>query len=798
MLIGILCSWPDPVIAQGGYKTPTKEILDLLTVPASSRASISPRRDVVLFYSPVLYAPLSTVQRPFLGLAGVRIDVGSNGLHNPVQFENLVLEEAGGGPQKPVILPWGLSVSQPFWAPDGQHLAFTHSTDSATELWVADAHSGTARVIGGLKLNGILGDPCEWLPGRGSLLCRIVPKDRGPVPQTQMPPSPHIEEGTGKGTVQPTYQDLLKDAHDADLFEYYATSQICIVDITKNTISTIGKPAIFHSAVSAPDGKYILVEKIHRPYSYMVRENDFPRAIEIWDRAGRVAYHLADLPLEDSLPVGGVSSGPREAGWVAFDPATLVWTEALDGGNPKNKVPERDRLMWLKAPFKEAPQELTRTENRLAGLYWGQAGNLALLLELDRERMRWRSWFLNPANPNDKRMGWDLNVQDRYHQPGEPLMCKLESNHDAICEDSHFIFFVGPGYSPQGACPFLDKFDLTTLQATREFRCDSNSYEPVAGLLSSDGLTFLTRRETPTDPPNYYVHGANGLVKQLTSFSDPAPSLRMIDKKLVTYKRRDGVELSMSVYLPPDYKPGERRPAVLWAYPLEFTDASLASQTLAAPNRFTTITGISELFFALHGYVVLDDVSMPVVGTPEKANDTFVDQIAENAQAAVDKASEMAFIDPDRIGVGGASYGAFMTANLLAHTQLFKAGVALSGAYDRTLTPFGFQHERRTLWEARETYFNISPIIYADKIKVPLLLVHGEADNNPGTLPIQSEMMYRAIRGNGGTARLVLLPGEGHGYSARESVAHALYEMMAWFDKYVKNAPHNSISVPSF
>lgn len=129
-----------------------------------------------------------------------------------------------------------------------------------------------------------------------------------------------------------------------------------------------------------------------------------------------------------------------------------------------------------------------------------------------------------------------------------------------------------------------------------------------------------------------------------------------------------------------------------------------------------------------------------------------------------------------------------MTANLLAHSDLFRAGIARSGAYNRTLTPFGFQSERRTFWEAPEMYAKVSPFWYADKIKEPILLIHGEADNNQGTFPIQSERMFAAIRGNGGTARLVMLPLEAHGYAAKESTEHTLFEMVQWFDKWVKNA----------
>ena len=191
----------------------------------------------------------------------------------------------------------------------------------------------------------------------------------------------------------------------------------------------------------------------------------------------------------------------------------------------------------------------------------------------------------------------------------------------------------------------------------------------------------------------------------------------------------------------------------------------------------------------LNGYAVLDNAAMPIVGDPRTVNDHFVEQVVMDAKAAVEKAVAMGVTDPARVGVGGHSYGAFMTANLLCHTDLFAAGIARSGAYNRTLTPFGFQSESRTLWQAPDMYFKVSPFLSADKIKGALLLIHGEADNNPGTFPVQSERMYQAVRGNSGTVRYVSLPYESHGYEARESVGHTLYEMITWFDKYVKNAP---------
>ncbi|MCS6861560.1 MAG: prolyl oligopeptidase family serine peptidase, partial [Abditibacteriales bacterium] len=499
---------------------------------------------------------------------------------------------------------------------------------------------------------------------------------------------------------------------------------------------------------------------------------------------------VASLPLAENVPIDGVPTGPRSVHWRPTEPATLVWVEALDDGDPRKKVPHRDRVLMWKAPFEGQPTELTKTQHRYSGIIWGEKG-LALLREFDRDRRWSRTFLINADNPSQSpRLVWDLSSQERYNNPGAPVMRPLPNGQSVMWQHGNHIFLSGQGATPQGDRPFLDRFDLTTLKSERIFRCDENSYESVVALVADDGSRFITRYETPNDPPNYFLRTVAPSPQKvaLTNFPDPAPQLRGIKKQLITYKRADGVPLSFTLYLPADYQPGQRLPTVVWAYPMEFTDPSTAGQVSGSPHRFTLISGASHLFFLTQGYAVLDDVAMPVVGDPETVNNTFIEQIIANAQAAIDKAVELGVTDRHRVGVGGHSYGAFMTANLLAHCDLFRAGIARSGAYNRTLTPFGFQNERRTIWEAPDLYIKVSPFMFAHKINEPILLIHGEADNNAGTFPIQSERLFHAIKGNGGTVRFVSLPHESHGYIARESVEHTLFEMIAWFDRYVKNA----------
>jgi dipeptidyl aminopeptidase/acylaminoacyl peptidase len=528
------------------------------------------------------------------------------------------------------------------------------------------------------------------------------------------------------------------------------------------------------------------VERIHPPYSYVHPVTAFPHDIEVWDRAGRPVATVAKLPLQDQVPIEGVPTGPRNVHFRPTADHQLVWVEALDGGDPKKKAPHRDRLMVMEAD-EATPRELLKIEHRFSGLSWGEKNGLVLIRDYDRDRRWSKTYAFAFDDPSATRLIWDRSIQDRYRDPGSPVMRTLPNGRRVMWQFGDSIFLIGAGASPEGDRPFLDRFHLPSSRVDRLFHCGEREYEAPVALLGDDGRQFLTRWETTTTPPNIALRSVGDSTRRdLTQFKDPTPQIRGITKELVTYKRADGVPLSFTLYLPPGYKSGTPLPTVVWAYPQEFNTADIAGQVSGSQYRFTTLAGPSHLFFLLAGYAVLDGATMPVVGDPETANDTFIKQIVESAKAAIDKGAAMGVTDPNRVGVGGHSYGAFMTANLLAHSDLFKAGIARSGAYNRTLTPFGFQNERRTLWEAGDIYNRMSPFYFAHQIKSPLLLIHGGADNNPGTFPIQSERMFQAVRGNGGQVRYVVLPHESHGYAARESVEHTLYEMIAWFDKYLK------------
>jgi dipeptidyl aminopeptidase/acylaminoacyl peptidase len=778
------------------YQMPPRQIVAAFDAPPLPQVILSPSKQVVALTWRRPYPMIAELAQPMLRLAGARINPKNYGPHRAAEIYAITLKKIAGGSEVKVVVPPAANLSNVRFSPDGSQLSFLNRKIDRIELWVADTATGRARLLSGIdRLNATTGDPCDWVQDNRTLICELVPAGRGPAPsQPTVPLGPNVKENKGKAAPAPTYEDMLKTAHDEALFEYYFTSQIAAINVTSGRKTLIGRPAVFGVVSPSPGGEYLLVSRIKRPYSHLIPINGFPEEVEVWKRNGEMVRSIADVPSREGVPINGVQTGPRGYRWRPDQAATVLWAEALDGGDLKNKVPFRDKIMTLAAPFKDAPSEMAKTEWRLAGVSFTEKG-IALLSESDRASRRIRTWILESGSPPRKL--WDRRQEAAYENPGSPVMRRDAGGGGfgaggagVILQAGDHIFLIGQGASPEGDRPFLDRLNLKTLATERLFRSDSRSYEAAIAPLDDDGMRLLTRYESPADPPNYFVHDrSKNTTLPVTDFKDPQPQLRGVTRQFVTYKRKDGVKLAATLYLPPGYKPGQRLPVIMWAYPREFGDADSASQVTGTPNRFTIVSGYSHLFLLLSGYAILDNPTMPIVGPGETANDHYVDQLVSSAEAAIDKVVEMGVGDRERIGVGGHSYGAFMTANLLAHSRLFRAGFAESGAYNRSLTPFGFQSERRTFWEVPELYAKMSPFWYAHKVKDPILLMHGEADDNSGTFPIQSERFYMALKGQGATVRYVTLPFEAHGYAGRETLLHILAERINWFDKYVKNAP---------
>lgn len=784
---------PTAGAAQDAYRDPPAAIAAMLDARPTPAISLSPRRTWFVLMERRGLAPIAEVAQPHLKLAGSRINPRTNGPAATGGYDGFTLQRVRDGAQVRVQVPEGGRLSGPSWAPDGRHFQFTQTTDGGIALYVGDT-TGAVRQLLGPVLNGTTGSPCNWLDGGTELLCARIPATRGATPAApEAPDGPVIQETRGRAAPERTYQDLLESPHDEALFGHFFTRQWVILGLDGST-TPVGPAGLTVSLNASPDGRHFVAETIQRPFSYQVTWGRFPSRTAIWDRAGNEVRLLRNVPQVEtqSIARGAVTPGPRSWRWRSDAPATLLWTEALDNGDPAVEADMRDRILVLDAPFTGEPRTWMEVAGRAGGIAWGR-DDFALVSEFWAPTRESRTWIVDPSNPSaPPRLLWERQTDDRYGDPGSPLMATDETGRTTLqfSRNGRSLWLTGAGASPEGDRPFIDRLDLRTLETTRLWQSTAPYYETVVAAIDADRGVFITRRESKTEPPNYWQRD---LIRrrapvQLTRIEDPAPEFAGVTSQFLTYTRADGITLSGTMYLPKGYDRGRDGPLpfLFWVYPSEFQSADAASQVRGSPHRFTRPGGASHLFLLTQGYGILDNPSFPIIGEGETANDTYVEQLESSAQAAIDTLVAMGVADRDRIAVGGHSYGAFTTANLLAHTRLFRAGIARSGAYNRSLTPFGFQSERRTYWEAEPVYRRMSPFTYADSIKDPILFIHGMDDNNSGTFPIQSERMYAAVKGHGGTARLVMLPGESHGYAARESVGHTLAEMVEWLDRHVK------------
>jgi dipeptidyl aminopeptidase/acylaminoacyl peptidase len=803
VILAVAWTASDVAAQDDTYLTPPPEVAQAIDASTLATPVVSPKRDVVALVTQNTMPPMTELSEPMLRLGGMRINPRTNGSHFAYRYptvRSIVLKRIADGRETAVKLPADGRFTYPRFSPDGTRLSLVQATDRGLSLWQVSVADGTAKAITESILNGTWGEPCQWLDDGRSLLCRTVPSGRGAVPAPPaQPKGPTVQQHAGKPAPVRTNQDLLTSAYDDALFEHYFTSQLAYVDAASGQAQTVGTPALFERAEPSPNGEFILVSRIKKPFSRLVPAAEFGKDVEILNRQGARVALLGALESAEGVKPGGVRTGARWVEWNPVQPAAVAWVEALDGGDPAASAPRRDKVLALAAPFTGAPRELATTEHRFQDLAWSERGT-TFLVESDRKTRTTRTWVLGSGAP---RKLFDRKSEDRYADPGRfvgvpggvPTPEFGPSPDKVVMQTGSSVFLAGEGASPEGDRPFLDRLDLDTQKTERLFRSDTGSYESVLTVLTADGRSILTKRETPTSPANVMVRDTSAKTSRaLTAFTDPVPALSGAQKQLLTYKRKDGVSLSATLYVPKDRKGSEKLPMVLWAYPREFADPGVASQVVGSPYRYTPLSfGDLHLIFLLRGYAVMIP-AMPIVGPGETANDNYVEQLVASAEAAIDKAVEVGVADRERIGVAGHSYGAFMTANLLAHSDLFKAGIALSGAYNRTLTPFGFQNERRTFWEVPELYGRMSPFWHAQKVNEPILLLHGDVDNNQGTFPIQSERFYMALKGHGTTVRYVVLPNESHRYAARETLHHVAAEYLLWFDKYVKGAGRKETS----
>jgi dipeptidyl aminopeptidase/acylaminoacyl peptidase len=776
------------------YKIPEGDVVAIVDAPPTPVALLAPGGRFAALVRYESHPPIAMLERRFLRLAGIRLDPVLAARQRVRRLTGLSVLRLADGTERAVALPDGAQPSVPAWSPDGRAFAFTVDEADGIGVWVADAESATARQVPGLRVRDVLGgDPLtigaavRWTRDGASLLALGA---TGEVPGLPDPPvEPRIEETAGKRSQMATYQDLLRTAADADAFEALATTVPLLVEPATGAAKELGPPGLYQRLSDSPDGEHLLVHRLRRPFSFRVPYQYFARSVEVWSAAGEVQRVIAELGVSDEVPRQGVPTGPRQVSWEERAPATLVWTEALDGGDPIAPAEHRDRVMRLAAPFTGAPERVLDVQHRCLGWLDLDEPHQVLLTEHDRDRRWLTTWLCDLAEPERRAVLFDHSMDDAYADPGSPLMATNPDGSRTVLQDGSVIYLRGDGSTPEGDRPFLDRLNLETMEKARVYQSPPDSLDHVLGFPAAPARTdIVVWHESSAEPPNLYLAALNGSgLRALTAWPDPHPQVTAMRKRLMVYDRGDGVQLSGMLHLPPGYDPaaGGRLPLVIWAYPLDYGDAATAGQVRGSSQRFTRLNALEPTWFVLRGYAVLLNATMPVIGDPETMNDTFIEQVTASARAHVQALDEMGIVDRSRVVVGGHSYGGFMTANLLAHTDMFAAGIARSGAYNRTLTPFGFQAERRSFWEAPAVSDQLSPFRYANRITAPLLLIHGEQDNNSGTFPIQSERLYQAIQGNGGTARLVLLPQESHGYLARESVLHVLAEQFEWLERWL-------------
>ncbi|WP_417368826.1 prolyl oligopeptidase family serine peptidase [Gelidibacter japonicus] len=778
------------------YQKPDPSILSLAEAPLAPRISMDRKGENILFLYRSNFKTIEELSETEMRLGGLRINPVTNIGSRTTYYTDLKIRNGRDGDPKNILgMPENGRFAYLSWSPNQNYAAFTNTTSKGVELWYIDINAAQAKKITDDNLNANMGRPYTWSKDSNYLLVQTLPSSKKQLidPKKSVPEGPTISVSeAGVKAQNRTYQDLLKNPNDEYNFEQLALSDIQKVDLNGNA-SNWKSTDIYESINFSPDGKYVMITTINKPFSYLVPYSRFPSTTTIYDANGTLVKKILEVPLIEDLPQGfmAVRTGMRNLTWRNDHPATLVWTEALDGGDPAKEVAFRDEVFQQKAPFTAKKQSLLKTKDRYAGIRWGNE-NTAIAYDRWWNSRNTRTYLFDPSNSGKTpKVLSDRNYQDVYSDPGNFVTTLNAYDEPVLDLNDGKAYLIGDGYSADGQFPFIDEMNLKSQKTERLYQSAfTDKVENIVSALDAKAGEFVVQIESKNEYPNYYIRNIKKRIalQPLTQFENPFKSLQDVHKEVITYKRDDGLPLTGTLYLPTDYKKGEKYPMLMWAYPREYKDKNSAAQSTSNSNEFTYPSYGSPLFWVARGYVVLDDAAFPIVGEgDEQPNDTFVKQLVGNAKAAIDAVDAMGYIDRDRVAVGGHSYGAFMTANLLSHSNLFAAGIARSGAYNRTLTPFGFQSEERNYWEAPDVYNTMSPFMNAHTMKTPLLLIHGEADNNSGTYPMQSERYFNALKGLGAPVRLVMLPNESHGYSAKESVMHMLWEQDQWLETYVKN-----------
>lgn len=788
-----------PMIAQENltYQKPSKEILELADFERAPSVMMDSKNEYMILSYRSTYKTLEDLNMEELRLGGLRINPVTNISSTVTYINNLKVRKIADKEEIQVKgLPNNPRITNLSWSPDEKKLAFTHTASNGVELWILDIASAQATKLTDANLNANLGTPFSWFNDNSALLVRMLPKNKPALIDTKkdLPKGPIVSNSDGSVSQNRTYQDLLKNPTDEINFEILVSSELYKVTLDGNSSLFMNK-AIYAGISFSPDGNYILVTTLHKPFSYIVPLNRFPQKSIVYDKMGKEVKVVNEVPLLEIMPKGfmAVQKGKRSMTWRLDEPATLYYAVAMDEGDPATKVDFRDEIFQWKAPFNSEATSLVKTINRYAGIIWGNA-NTAIIMDNWYDTRNIKTYLFNPSKPSESpKVIWDRNMQDVYSDPGSFETKKNQFGRNTLLIENEITYLIGDGYTKEGQFPFVDEFNLKTLKTKRLYQSSfKDKKEDIFSIEDVKKGEILVQIQSKNEFPNYYLRNIKKKIApiQITHFKNPFESIKNVHKEVIKYQRKDGVELSGTLYLPVGYDKTkkEKLPLLIWAYPTEFKDKNSAGQSTANPNEFTYPNYGTFVYWVAKGYAILDDAAFPIVGEgSEEPNDTFIEQLVANAEAAIDAVDKLGYIDRNKVGVGGHSYGAFMTANLLSHSKLFACGIARSGAYNRTLTPFGFQSEQRNYWDVPNIYNTMSPFMNAEKMKTPMLLVHGEADNNPGTFTLQTERYFQALKGLGAPTRMVILPKESHGYAAKENILHLLWEQDQFFEKYLKN-----------
>lgn len=780
------------------YQKPSAEIMALADYERAPSVNMDSKKVYMLLSYRNTYKTIDDLNQEEMRLGGLRINPVTNISSTVTYINNLKLRKVADKVEQQVTgLPENARIANVSWSPNETKIAFTHTTNSGVELWVIDVATASAKKITSDNLNANLGSPFNWVKDNETLLVKVLPKNRPALIDSKkdLPKGPTVSVSDGSKSQNRTFQDLLKNKTDEANFETLVTSELYKVTLS-GSMQLYKSADIYAGESFSPDGNYLMLTTIQKPFSYIVPLSRFPQKTVVYEASGKEVKLVNEVPLTEVMPKGfsSVRKGKRSMSWRADKPASLSYVVALDEGDQAVKTDYRDEVFSWDAPFSSNPTSLIKLQQRYGGIVWGNE-SYAIAIDSWYDTRNEKTYLFNPSKPSQEpKIITDRNSQDIYSDPGNFETKRNQYNRYVLAIENDNTYLIGDGFTKEGQFPFIDEYNLKTLKTKRLYT--STYKDKKEDLLSIEDFKkgdVLVMIQSKNEFPNYYFRNikSKGKLTQITNFKNPFESIKNVYKEVIKYKRKDGVELSGTLYLPANYdrvKKSEKLPLLIWAYPEEFKDKSSAGQSNKNPNEFTFPNYGSFVYWVTKGYAVLDDASFPIIGEgTTEPNDTFIPQLVANGEAAIDAVDQLGYINRKKVAVGGHSYGAFMTANLLTHSNLFACGIARSGAYNRTLTPFGFQSEQRNYWDVPEIYNGMSPFMNADKMKTPLLLTHGEADNNPGTFTLQTERYFQALKNLGAPVRMVILPKESHGYVAKENILHLLWEQDQFLEKYLKN-----------